>query len=115
MSGRGQYYDQETGLHYNYRRDFDPQAGRYVQSDPVGLYGGLNTYAYVENQPNRYVDPNRLNGMAAVDGIAIGGICIAACATYQPYRDSVRIPAMSDHRSDSWQTVIPINANKVTR
>ena len=40
----GQRYDAETGLHYNYFRDYDPSTGRYVQSDPTGLQGGLDTY-----------------------------------------------------------------------
>lgn len=53
----GQYYDQETGLHYNYFRDYDPSLGRYLQSDPMGLYDGVNTYAYVGNNPLMYIDP----------------------------------------------------------
>lgn len=47
----GQIYDPATALHYNYFRDYDPEAGRYVESDPIGLDGGINTYGYVEADP----------------------------------------------------------------
>jgi RHS repeat-associated protein len=53
----GQYYDPETGLHYNYFRHYDPGTGRYVEGDPIGLAGGLNLYAYVGGNPLNYIDP----------------------------------------------------------
>ncbi|HZM33818.1 MAG TPA: RHS repeat-associated core domain-containing protein [Burkholderiales bacterium] len=53
----GQYFDKETNLHYNYFRDYDPSIGRYVESDPIGLEGGLNTYAYGLASPIANIDP----------------------------------------------------------
>jgi len=52
----GQYFDRETGLHYNYFRDYDPWAGRYVESDPIGLDAGVNTYLYAIANPVRNRD-----------------------------------------------------------
>lgn len=56
----GQYFDKETGLHYNYFRDYNPSLGRYIQSDPIGLAGGVNPYIYVKNDPVNWIDPQGL-------------------------------------------------------
>ena len=61
----GQYFDRETNLAYNVMRDYDAGIGRYVESDPIGLGGGLNTFLYVRADPLRLVD---------LTGEAIGGL-----------------------------------------
>jgi RHS repeat-associated protein len=57
----GQYYDSETGLHYNYHRYYDPGAGRYLTPDPIGLDGGKNLFTYGYNNPTNLTDPNGLD------------------------------------------------------
>jgi RHS repeat-associated protein len=56
----GQIYDSHAGLNQNYFRDYDPAVGRYVESDPIGLKGGVNTYGYVLQNPLMRSDPDGL-------------------------------------------------------
>ena len=63
----GQRYDAETGLHYNYFRDYDPSIGRYAESDPIGLRGrSLNTYLYVNGNALKYVDTQGLEAEVCI-------------------------------------------------
>ena len=54
---QGQYFDEETGLHYNFHRYYDPVTGRYITPDPIGLSGGLNLYVYSYNDAINEIDP----------------------------------------------------------
>ena len=65
----GQYYDQETGLHYNYFRYYDSNTGRYLTSDPIGLDGGLNTYNYAYQNPVGLIDPDGLRGKGRISNL----------------------------------------------
>jgi RHS repeat-associated protein len=64
----GQYYDVETGLHYNWHRYYDPETGRYFRADPIGLAGGINPYIYTLNNPVNLIDPMGLDPLDPITG-----------------------------------------------
>ena len=80
----GQYYDAESGLHYNYFRDYEPTVGRYAESDPLGLRGESAAYSYVLSRPTMRVDPLglisvSLGGEAGFHIPGTGGLGAASC------------------------------------
>lgn len=76
----GQHFDSETALSYNYFRDYEPGTGRYVESDPMGLRGGINTYSYAKAEPLRYGDPRGLLVAPSPTSPLLAGCALGALA-----------------------------------
>jgi RHS repeat-associated protein len=94
----GQFYDQQTGLHYNYFRDYDPAKGRYVESDPIGLAGGISTYGYAGGNPGSIIDALGLY-LGADDAVAAGTGALLG-VLFQGGSDLI------SWRLSSWQTYV---------
>jgi RHS repeat-associated protein len=75
----GQYFDQESNLHYNYHRSYSAAVGRYTQSDPIGLDGGWNRFGYVGQNPLSATDPTGLAWSCATVGL------VTTCTNNPPW------------------------------
>lgn len=82
----GQYHDEETGLSYNFTRYYDPQLGRYIQADSLGIFGGASLYGYANQNPVLNYDPNGEMAIPAVP-VMVGVLLIALLT--QQYLDII--------------------------
>jgi len=100
----GQQYDANSGLHYNYFRDYEPATGRYVESDPIGLGGGIGTYAYVESNPLAFTDPSGLfldkagTYLKVCTATTVSALAVGSLSRYDADNAKLDITMQSDER-----------------
>jgi RHS repeat-associated protein len=122
----GQYFDEETGLHYNYFRDYDPKTGRYLQTDPLGLAGGdLSLYTYAHSNPLSFIDPTGEfviaipvlsgvgEGVVTLGGFLVGGTMLASTLSGDTpaNKDDSRLLPFPDVKRRMWTCTCRADCN----
>jgi RHS repeat-associated protein len=116
----GQYYMVETGLNQNWMRDYDPITGKYIESDPIGLRGGINTYAYVSDNPVWWSDPLGLckvileysrvvlnySHISIYTSDSDGNMWFAGGPAHDPIRGGGALPQGQDYGPDPWGRLV---------
>jgi len=97
----GQYFDAETSLHYNYKRYYDPETGKYLRVDPIGLAGGINLFLYASGNPINNFDPkgDLVWTIEVVVLIAIAAITTVVVLDHYR-RHPLKIPALPSTSDD---------------
>ncbi len=97
---QGQYYDHETGLHYNRYRYYEPHSARYVSKDPIGLFGGLNNSIYVSD-PNQWVDSMGLMAQGEREKVAANNALVEkhAAERFAQQKAAWQVSKIKDARS----------------
>jgi RHS repeat-associated protein len=88
----GQYADAETEWNYNGFRDYVPALGRYIESDPIGIYGGINTYLYANANPPRFTDPSGTDWRKGVQALTCTVFFICASPNNPEFNPSTEYP-----------------------
>lgn len=106
----GQEFEIETGWHHNGFRDYVPGLGRYLESDPIGLQGGSNTYVYTGSKPERFIDPSGLAspGLSTILRVGrFGGCLLSLCAANPDPVISIRTDAANQAQESASSETLP--------